>query len=134
MTLQDSAQVYHTSFDQAFQIKDLRGSQEGWRLDVSASPFSNGDHDLPSGSLGLVPLDSIVRVGAGSGGLPSNSMTGEMIIDAGTIEVAKANVGSGMGAFDLTFPSGALSLVVDATTAKVGTYESTLTWDLVAAP
>lgn len=134
ITLEAAPQTYQTSFASNFTVKDLRGSQAGWRLDVSASPFDDGDHQLPSGSLSLEPISNIERVGTGSGALPTESMTSNEIIDNGTVEIAKAVAGSGMGVFDITFPSNALSLVVDATTAKAGTYTSTLTWNLVNAP
>lgn len=134
VTLQESAKTYKTSFEDVFVVKDLRGTQAGWRLDVSASPLTNGSSEFPKGSLSLQPLSDIERVGTGQGGSPTKSMNSNIVIDDGKIEVAKADAGSGMGVFDITFPSNALSLVVDATTAKTGTYESTLTWDLVQAP
>lgn len=130
ITLKETAETYTTSFANAFTIKDLRGTQEGWRLDVEASQFTSGTHALPVGSLSLAPIESIT----GSGPLPTISTTENVIIDNGKVEIAKAEAGKGMGMFELTFPSDALSLVVDATTAKVGTYESTLSWTLVAAP
>lgn len=136
ITLQADPLTYSTSFQGAFTTKDLRGSQQGWRLDVSASPFSNGGHQLPNGSVSLAAISdiNIERVGTGSGFLPKSSMTTQSIIDDGAIVVAKAETGTGMGVFTITFPDDALSLVVDATTAKTGTYTSTLTWDLVTAP
>lgn len=134
ITLKANPETYKTSFNSKFTTKDLRGTHAGWRLDVSASPFDNGNHKLPNGSLSLDPISKIDRVGTGSGGSPTKSMNSNTVIDDGKVEVAKAASGAGMGVFDITFPNNALSLVVDATTAKSGSYESTLTWDLVQAP
>lgn len=134
ITLEAEPQTYSTSFASAFTTKDLRGSQAGWRLDVSASPFATADHQLPLGSISLDTISKIERVGEGTGAPPTISMAHRIVIDEGAVEVAKADVGTGMGVFNITFPDDALSLVVDATTAKTGTYKSTLTWDLVTAP
>ncbi len=134
ITLDATPQTYQTSFEKEFTVKDLRGSQDGWRLDVEASPFTSGANTLPKGSLTLDPIFEINRVGTGSGNPPTKSTTTNVVIDDGKIEIARAGAGEGMGVFEITFPNDALSLVVDATTAKVGTYESTLTWTLVTAP
>lgn len=134
ITLAATPETYVTSFENSFITKDLRGTQEGWRLDVEASPFTSGTHTLPGGSLSIAPLESIERVGTGFGDAPTISTNQNVVIDQGTVEIAKAVDGTGMGVFELTFPNDALSLVVDATTAKVGTYQSTLTWTLVTAP
>lgn len=134
IVLKDNPETYNTSFDQGIVIKDLSGSQEGWRLDVAASQLDNGGYKLPKGSLVLSPLKSVNRVGTGSGNFPTNSMSSNMIIDSGAVEVAKAVQGSGMGVFALEFPEDSLALTVDSTTAKVGNYNSVLTWNLVQAP
>lgn len=138
--LKAEPQTYSTSFKDKFTVKDLRGTQAGWRVDVSATQFSDGTNKLPKGSLSLAPVENIQRVGTGQGGLPTKAMTSNKVIDNGAVAVIKADPGTGMGVFDFTFPSNALSVVVDATTAKVSgdtnstKYTSTLTWNLVQAP
>src|SRR5690625_2137239 len=87
ITLQATPQTYNTSFENDFSVKDLRGSQEGWRLDVEASPFTSGMNTLPAGSLSLAPIDAITRVGTGSGDSPTKSTTTNMVIDDGAVEV-----------------------------------------------
>lgn len=137
ITLQATPQTYKTSFNGKFTVKDIRGTQEGWRLDVSASQLSGGAggvNKIPKGSLSLQPISTISRVGVGSGAAPTKVMLTNTAIDNGAVVVAKASAGTGMGVFDITFPTDALSLVVDATTAKAGSYSSTLTWNLVQAP
>lgn len=146
--------IVNTSFDDMFNIKDSRGSGEGWRLDVTASRFTEvtpgtgfqsgtSANILPIGSLTLSPLSSIVRVGAGTGALPTSKLLSPTIIDDGPITVSGANIGEGMGEFNLTFGVNALSLAVDPATAKIDKvnypsgdtpYASTLTWTLVSAP
>lgn len=136
--LKATPQTYKTSFKDKFTVKDLRGTQAGWRVDVSATPFSDGTNTLPKGTLSLAPVENIERVGTGQGGLPVKNMDSNTVIDDGAVSVIKANPGSGMGVFDFSFPEDALSIVIDATTAKVSgdstKYTSTLTWDLVQAP
>lgn len=154
ITLTATPQKYSTSFEKALNVKDLRGTHDGWRLDVSATQFEVVEpesgfvegttaHKLPKGTLTLKPLKSIQRVGEGQGALPTSQLTHETIIDDGVITVAKANQGEGTGVFDLEFPEDALSIVVDATTAKIDNlnypdgktpYVSTITWELVSAP
>lgn len=144
---------YKTSFDTVFNIKDLRGTQEGWRLDVSATQFKvvepsggfkagTSAHILPVGTLTLSPLESISRVGTGNGNLPVNRLNSNTVIDDGIVTVASANKGDGAGEFNLKFPENALTLIINPATAKVdkinypnGTpYEATVTWTLVSAP
>lgn len=137
--LLSTPETYKTSFENKFTVKDLRGTQSGWRVDVSASQFSDGTNALPKGTLSLEPVSNIERVGTGEGELPVGSMDSNLIIDDGVVTVITAEEGSGMGVFDFEFPENALSVVIDPTTAKVlngsdATYTSTLTWNLVQAP
>lgn len=138
VTLKDQPVTYNTSFNNKFTVKDLRGTQAGWRLDVSATPFTDGKNTLPKGSLSLTPLSSINRVGVGQGAVPVKTTTSNKVIDDGAVTYAKANAGGGMGVFDMSFPQDALSVVIDPTTAKLidtsANYKSTLTWNLVQAP
>lgn len=136
--LKETPQTYNTSFGGKFTVKDLSGRQVGWRVDVSATQFSDGTNKLPKGTLSLSPVSTIKRVGTGQGALPVPATTTNKIIDDGAVTIVKANAGSGMGVFEFEFPQNALSIVVDPTTAKLNSenavYTSTLTWDLVQAP
>lgn len=141
ITLSDQPKTYTTAFKNKFTVKDLTGKQAGWRLDVSATQFSDGTSQLPKGSLSIAPVQTISRVGTGSGNLPVSALSSNKIIDNGAVTVVRATQGTGMGVFHLTFPSQALFAVIDATTAKVNNnetnqsnYVSTLTWNLVQAP
>lgn len=154
ITLKEKPETYFTSFINSLVVKDLRGTHEGWRLDVSATQFEvvepeggyatgTESHKLPKGTLSLSPLQEIRMIGEGSGKLPTGVLNQNTIIDDGVVTVAKANQGEGTGVFELEFPENALSIVVDATTAKIDNvnypngktpYISTITWELVSAP
>lgn len=133
ITLEAEPKKYTTGFDSGFKITDLRGTQKGYRLDVSASQFTQKEENntLPKGSLMLSPIDGI---SPNTDISPKKTMSEPTTIDAeGAVTIAKAPGGEGMGVFAITFPEEALSLTVDATTAKIGTYTSTLTWSLIQA-
>ncbi|MGG0656477.1 leucine-rich repeat protein [Rummeliibacillus pycnus] len=136
--LVDQPKSFSTSFTDKFVVRDLTGNQLGYRVDVSATPFTDGKNTLPKGTLSLKPVTLIERVGLGSGASPVSSMSSNQIIDNGKVTLVSAAEGTGMGVFNLTFPSDALSITVDPTTAKINgassTYSSTVTWDLIQAP
>lgn len=132
--LEANPKTHYTSFEHDFTVKDLRGTHEGWSLTVEASQFDNGSHKLPKGSLTLDGVKSIDRVGTGTGELPEKRLDKTTVIDDGSVMVTNAKKGTGMGVFDVKFDEDALGLTVDATTAKVGTYTSTLTWNLHSTP
>lgn len=144
VTLKDNKTLYRTSFDSTpFKVKDLTGNHIGWKVGVSATPFTSsgpGGHTLPTGSIMLDSTNSIKRVSndAGNGSSPVNSITKGRAIDQGEVEVIKAEKGGGMGVWDFTFPENALSVNIDSTTAKATDsgqkYVSTLTWNLTQAP
>src|SRR5690554_5143810 len=132
ITLTSEPEDYLTGFDGVFNIKDLTGTQSGWRLDVSSTTFSIIEPDggfasgtdaysLPEGTFALAGVDTIERVGDGVGVLPSILLSDLTVIDNGVISVAEASEGTGMGEFDLSFPTEALQVTIDATTAKVDT-------------
>lgn len=144
----------YTSFERAIKVEDLRGTHEGWRLDVSATPFKVAKpaggfkegttaHELPKGSFAILPPSKIERVGNGSSELPTSEINSKTVIDNGTVTIANAEKGTGTGEFDIVFPENALSLVIDPETVFVDKinypntytpYKSTLTWNLVSAP
>lgn len=152
--LENKPQNVSTRLNSAVQVSDLRGTQEGWRLDVSATQFEivepsggfkegTSSSKLPNGSLSLSTVDSIERVGTGSSKMPVSFQTTKKILDDGALTIAKANEGEGMGTFNIIFDQQAYELVVDATTAKVDMvnypngktpYKSIVNWNLVSAP
>lgn len=140
--LKEDIEQYSTSFVAGdFIVKDLRGTQAGWRIDLNASQFTSQDNPeitLPKGSLTLDGVSQLARVGGsahGSTGIPGSKLAETLMIDNGSIEIMKANQGTGMGVFSFKFPKDALTISIDPVTAISGqTYVSTLTWDLIQAP
>lgn len=154
LKLGSEPKTFTTSMDGGISVTDLRGTQEGWRLDVESTTFKvvepetgfksgTSAYELPVGSLSIAPFDSITRVSGSGTGSPSNSISSNTIIDDGSITLAEASSGEGTGVFDLQMPSNAFSLVIDSTTARVDKenypndktpYKATVTWNLVSAP
>lgn len=140
--LKATPQSYTTSFNRDsspingnFGVIDLRGTHAGWNLTVQASTFENKstNHKLPAGSLTLG--GQMEGVALGSTPDPgTKSITKTAIDDSAALSVEKFAPGSGMGQFDYKFADGALEITVDSTTAKAGTYNSTLTWTLYTGP
>lgn len=138
ITLTKERDSYNVGFDGNFTIRDLTGTQAGWKLSVSATQLTeiNSGYGLPFGSLTIKPPKNVVtdpiRLGAT---LPDLVPTEEVYLDAGTVVVANAQQGTGMGSFKLSFEdNNAIGIHIDALTAKEGTYESTITWNLVTGP
>lgn len=144
-----------TEFKNNFNIIDSRGTQEGWNLTVSATPFSivepaNGfaegtsHYSLPLGSLNLATASNLIGVnGEKSDVMPIINNLNAAIDMGESLKVVTSDVGKGMGEYKLTFDTDALSLVIDPLTAKIDTvnypdsvtpYESTITWDLINGP
>lgn len=130
IALKGEPKTHKTSFESPIKIKDLRGTHEGWTLSVQASQFTNEKgYKLPKGSM---TLDGVKTVnGESEINVHLNQTT---IIDDGSVIVAHANEGQGMGAVELIFNDDAIGLTIDPATAKLGTYTSTITWTLQATP
>lgn len=130
IALKGEPKTYKTSFESPIKIKDLRGTHEGWTLSVQASQFTNENgYKLPKGS---ITLDGVKTVnGESEINVHLNQTT---VIDDGSVIVAHANEGQGMGAVELIFNDDAIGLTIDPATAKLGTYTSTITWTLQATP
>lgn len=140
--LKATPQSYTTGFNsdskainKNFGVIDLRGTHAGWNLTVQASTFENKStsHKLPNGSLTLG--GQVKGVALGSTPNPgTKSIARTVIDDNAALSVEKFAPGSGMGQFDYKFAGDALEITVDSTTAKAGTYNSTLTWTLYTGP
>lgn len=150
----NETKTYETSFENPFNLKDFRGTQEGWKVSVSAEPFKvaepNGGfaegteaHELPSGTLSLKPIANLEEVGDESGELPKINLTENTVIDNGSVEVLSAKAGTGSGEYSFEFEENPLELTINPKTIKVDAvnypngvtpYESVITWDLVQAP
>lgn len=145
--LEKDVKKYNTSFNTPFNVKDLRGTGEGWRLDVSSTQFEilspDSNYKLPVGSLTIDPLEDIIDKGNAETILPVKGYTSNNVLDDGTFTVAHAKEGTGLGDFQLEFPEDAISVVIDPTKAKIDPknfpdgktpYKAVVSWDLVDAP
>lgn len=141
-------------------VVDNRGTQEGWNLSVSATPFTevtppSGEtaYVLPQGSFTLNNFNGLTADTNTQTSLPDSLKTGTYGINqvynsntlaldptAGAINLFSAPAGTGAGKYNLTFNPNTLSLKVNSVTAKVRkgqastSYKSTLTWNLVSGP
>lgn len=112
-------------------VNDATGSGLGWDLTVSASALTNGTKTLSPGSLELTAVPEIVAVeGADATGVTS----AKGILDNGGFSIAKATADKGMGKFTFTFPTDSVKLTMNPKETYAGTYTTTVTWDLLAAP
>ena len=145
-------QTVTTSLGSKIGIIDARETQEGWKVNVSATPFKEETFDgfvgtpteLPLGTLSLGPVKTINQIAdIDNVQYPTTLGTNTNIIDSGEVTLLEANVGEGMGQFELGFGEDALSIVVDSSTAKIDDvnyptgmtpYTSTITWNLVTGP
>lgn len=158
-TIESKKKVVKSGFADNFGVIDSRGTQEGWQVTVSATPFeivepingfviengvqTNG-YSLPVGSLYLSSLIKVENVNSELKNYDPLIHPVDTAIDMNqAIKVVTADVGKGMGEYVLTFGDDALSLVIDPVTAKIDTvnypdtvtpYSSTLTWNLVSGP
>lgn len=135
--LKPTPEVHYTGFEDVVKISDLRGSQEGWGLTVTASQFElvDGDNILPQGSLTLGSVASVDGPEDYVEADPIITLEESTVIDTDEpVHVVSAEVGTGMGVFDISFDEDALALTVDAATATEGTYKSQLTWTLQSVP
>lgn len=136
--LSNEAKEYSTNMP-SIKVKDWRETDNDWHLKVSASrlKMTDGDYELPTGTIKLSSILDINQVVEGNGNLPSQTIAGTNVIDNGQVTLVKAN--DSRGEFNLIFPDSALIFLIDPTTAIVNdpngtTYETTITWDLITAP
>jgi len=132
--LSPEASTHYASITAPLKVTDARGTNEGWSLNVSATPFASVDHALPAGSLTLKGVESITATSTTPGVVPSNTLSATTVIDDGSVVVAEALNGEGAGVFEIAFPQDALGLTVDPGTAEIGDYSSTVTWTLASTP
>ncbi|MDD9150454.1 MULTISPECIES: DUF6273 domain-containing protein [unclassified Sporolactobacillus] len=110
----------------AFGVQDNRGSGTGWHVTMQASRLSGHGHTLPANTL-QVGTPSI----SGSDGTVGSPLGSYQAIDAGSaVSVASAASGKGTGSYTINAP---LRVTAPAS-AYAGSYQTTVTEDLVSAP
>lgn len=144
VTLKGKTEVYKAGFDKNLKVEDFRGTYDGWNLTAQASQFTaDGGKVLPTGSLKINGATGIhnkndnegpVTAGTKSGN-PEHVLTDSAVVDGGSaVSIVKASKDAGAGTYDVEFGDETLELTVDPTTAKKGTYTSTITWTLENTP
>lgn len=133
LTIKIDDEKYATGFTRDFVVKDLRGLDDDWKLTVSATSLKSATHEFEN-VLSISPLEKIEREGnTASNAIPTKILQTEHVLDDGDVLIAESKNGSGLGQFSLRFPKDALHLMVSPE-MKAGTYESTLTWNLLSVP
>lgn len=141
VTIKGDKETYNTSFDRSgttagdVRVSDLRGTAAGWNVKVSATQFENeNNHKLPAGSLTLAGVKAVPALDGTDTNMPASELNSTTVIDGGAILVANASPENGLGVYDIEFEDDALGLTIDAKSALVGNYSSTLTWTLESTP
>jgi hypothetical protein len=118
-------------------IIDSRGTGEGFRLLVSATPFTSGGYVLPSNTLSLVSQPTITSDESNVEGIQSYTAGA---IDNGAKTIIEAPPGAGLGHFSVAFSDNVLKQHVysdfkyideNSSDGKM-TYSSTLTYSIVS--
>lgn len=131
VTLNGSAQSVSDSID--IDVQDLRGTGDGWHLEVTSTTFDNGSQTLPTTALTITGVTSACDGTTCTD--PTNGNSYAITVPADTVaptavEFFDAAAGTGLGDFTIT-PS--FSLAVPATT-YAGTYNSTITLTVANVP
>lgn len=144
----EAVEIY-TKFRGSVKVKDYRGSNKGWRLNIKATPFSivepvggfKGEegYSMPKGLISVGDVQGVVKLGKE---VDSIHIKGRELIDSGGVDVVKVE-GGGTGEYEVNFGEDALGLILDPIAVKIDNenyptestpYESTITWELVSAP
>lgn len=118
-------------FEMPVQVIDIREEHDGWELSVSSSLLKKkgGTYTLPKGTVSLEPLKEIRAINPNAI-LPTNELHTTTVIDDGSVLVASAEAGEGMGSFELDFGEKPLILNIDQNIKETGTFEAVLSWGL----
>jgi len=128
VTLNGSAQTKATSAAN-WSVNDARGTGGGFEVAVSASALQTADPTpvVMSGATLTLSAPTVAPTDATNTSTAPAVLGGSLI--GGTVKVADANSGEGLGAWDFTQGATHLTLGVPAT-ARAGTYSSTITTTL----
>lgn len=148
----DENKVPYVSFA---QVQDLRGTNEGWNLQVRLSDFESGTQNNQLTGAEITFVDHMLRYdGSNQANAPEAHEEGMTLMPDGAARpVMTAAQGKGAGASSVVWgnqadlnaqfadetievvKNNAIQLFIPGSTAKdAATYESTLTWELTATP
>jgi len=154
LEITDKMETHTTSFKDPLIIRDYREEETDWRLDVSATPFKVKEplqgfepgskvDKLPEGTIKLEGIKEVKRTGDEKENLPFKILKDITVIDNGPVTLLDVERGEDTAEFEVIFPTDALVLTIAPSTVRTDNknypsqptpYESTITWDLVAAP
>ncbi|MDA2139001.1 WxL domain-containing protein [Bacillus cereus group sp. Bc256] len=122
-------------------IHDSRNQADGWRLNMTISPFieSNIAKQLPKGSLLIKNQVSVTKLKGPETGKPIVQIPNTPIDNGAAHTIIRASKDVAIGEYQLDFDKNGLQLQLDPGTTYVGknrqaTYTSTVTWSLVSGP
>ncbi|WP_318582059.1 WxL domain-containing protein [Bacillus paranthracis] len=122
-------------------IHDSRNQADGWRLNMTISPFteSNIAKQLPKGSLFIKNQVSVTKLKGPETGKPIVQIPNTPIDNGAAHTIIRASKDVAIGEYQLDFDKNGLQLQLDPGTTYVGknrqaTYTSTVTWSLVSGP
>lgn len=100
----------------SFSVTDARGSGQGWRLSIHATPFREWDgaaYAVPATVLegAALGLPGVSVTAEGTDSAAPEVIAGSHIIDEAGVVLAVAQTGAGMGRFTFT-PTGPLTITV----------------------
>lgn len=120
------------------KVTDARGTGKGWSVEVSATPFAETSSSLAldPGSLKIKKPVAFTSEFVGSIPPTSNYLGSDPYsIDGGSsVKIVKASDNSGLGPWTISWDSDSLSLTLNPATTRIGTYVSTITWQLNDVP
>jgi opacity protein-like surface antigen len=111
-------------------VKDPTGTGAGWKLNISATDFTNvGGKLIPVSGFEVSLLDENIEVVAGNDA-PTSSATTALVLTTEPQKLVSAAVDEGMGTYTL-LPTFTLDVPVDT---YAGDYSSTVTLQMLATP
>jgi hypothetical protein len=130
-TLTGAALTLESTDFGGFVVTDPRGTGGGWSITMSATQFSSGDHQIPTGSLQMPQL--AVDGNTGSSDDPG-ALRAATVIDGGDVVMANCTAaGQGMGIYTFSAADSAPWELSLAANQYAGTYNSTVTTTLGTA-
>lgn len=123
------------------QVTDVRGTGQGWNLQASLGEFTNGTHTLPNAKLTLE--NGAVKTGDSvdkNAPITSNKIELTSSKDSDYVDIMGAQADHGMGTWITTWlaqdtkSNDKVTLNLDTRDARVGTYNATVTWNLIQTP
>lgn len=139
-TISSALQTYPALQSKVFlDVRDLRGTGEGWKVTALASRFNPGTNPtLPGASISLINGTAVSTQLSGSA--PNVIQNISLDCDGvASASIASAAINTGLGVWTIEWNGNAgdntnAALSVPGGVATVGTHTATITWTLAATP